>query len=252
MRDYAAAPQRASRLCLIGLMVLGPSLSGAQQGMLRGVVVDSLGAPIRDADVGIIALRRLTRTDDQGRFALAKLPAGRTEVSVRRLSYQPRLIHLMVTDGSDSVVVTMVAHAAVLSTIDVSASQKRRREGIEEFHRRRIRGTGVYITRDEILARGSMQTSDVLRNQPGIRFVRTRGVQGVRFTSSSIARRECMPMIWLDGQKAPGFEVDDVPASDIEGIELYNGPATTPMQFSQGSGYSTCGTIVIWSRNPGL
>lgn len=40
-------------------------------------------------------------------------------------------------------------------------------------------------------------------------------------------------------------------ASDIEGVELYNGPFTTPMQFSQYSSSSTCGTIVIWTGVPG-
>jgi hypothetical protein len=57
-------------------------------------------------------------------------------------------------------------------------------------------------------------------------------------------------MIWIDGQRAPGMEIDEIPLNDIEGIELYNGPSTTPAEFWQANG-SQCGTIVVWTRLPG-
>jgi hypothetical protein len=48
------------------------------------------------------------------------------------------------------------------------------------------------------------------------------------------------------------MELDQIPANDIEGIELYRGASTTPAQFWQGSTQNTfCGTIVVWSRLPG-
>jgi hypothetical protein len=56
--------------------------------------------------------------------------------------------------------------------------------------------------------------------------------------------------MWIDGQRAPGIEIDELPVNDIEGIELYRGASTTPAQFWQGSGPS-CGTVVIWTRTPG-
>ena len=46
-------------------------------------------------------------------------------------------------------------------------------------------------------------------------------------------------------------EVDDFPATDVEAMELYFGPATTPVQFSQGA-IVACGTVVIWTRIPGI
>jgi outer membrane receptor for monomeric catechols len=111
---------------------------------------------------------------------------------------------------------------------------------------------GVYFTRADILARRASRPSDMLRSTPGVTFVRTRSGQGIRFISSAGQRRECVPMIWVDGQRAPGLELDDLPVNDIEGIELYQGPSTTPMQFSQALSVTTCGTIVVWSRPPGL
>jgi iron complex outermembrane receptor protein len=235
------------------LLALGASYAYAQQGALRGVVRDSAGTPISDASVGIVALRQLARTDENGHFVFRKLPPGEIEISVRRLGYEPRTVLVVVTATTiDSLSVNLVPQPEVLAGIAVSTSAVRQRQWIEDFYQRRTRGLGTYVTHDQITARRASVTTDVLRSVPGLRVVRLRGGgQGVRFMSSASFRRDCMPMIWVDGQRAPGMEIDDVPVHNVEGIELYNGPSTTPMQFSQGPDALMCGTIVVWSRVPG-
>jgi outer membrane receptor for monomeric catechols len=122
---------------------------------------------------------------------------------------------------------------------------------IEDFYRRRAKGIGgTYFTRADIEARHAARLSDVLRDAPGVRFVRTRDGAGVRFDSPANFRQNCLPQYFVDGQRVTNVEVDDFPLRDIEGIELYNGPSSTPMQFSQGA-VTSCGTVVIWSRVPG-
>lgn len=238
---------------LVGFLALGATYAYAQKGMLRGVVSDSAGGPIRDANVGIVALRQTARTDDDGRFVFRRLPPGEVEVSVRHLGYEPRTVFAVVTATAiDSVSVKLVPRPAVLEGIAVSTGAFRQRQWIEDFYLRRTRGLGAYVTREEILSRGTNRPSDLLRNTAGIRIVRLRGGEaGVRFMSASSMRRDCAPMLWIDGQKVPGMEIDALSASDLEGIELYNGPSTTPLQFSQSVSSSTCGTIVVWSRSPG-
>lgn len=217
------------------------------------MVSDSAGGPIKDANVGIIALHQTGRTDENGRFIFRRLPAGEVEVSVRHLGYEPRTVFAVVTATAiDSVSVKLVPRPAVLEGIAVSTGAFRQRQWIEDFYLRRTRGLGAYITREEILSRGTNRPTDLLRNTAGIRIVKLRGGgSGVRFMSASSMRRDCAPMLWIDGQKAPGMEIDALSASDIEGIELYNGPSTTPMQFAESSSTSTCGTIVVWSRSTG-
>ncbi len=251
MRQHGAARFRLMCASLVGLLTLGTSLALAQNAALRGIVRDSAGTPIQDADVGIAAQRALTRTNAEGRFWLTRLRQGEAEVSIRRLGYEPRTIRVALRGQVDTVEVQLEARAAELGLVDVSASETRQRSGIEGFHRRRVLGLGTYIAREEIDARNTMSVSDMLRNVPGIRFIKVRGSsRGVRFPQTSIRRGDCMPMIWIDGQAAPGMEVDDVIVPDIEGVELYGGPSTTPMQFSQSRSDNTCGTIVIWSRPP--
>jgi len=219
----------------------------AQDGVIRGRVADSAGVAIRDADVAIVELHALTRTDSGGRFSLAQIPRGKHEVSVRKLGYQPTTATAVVGDMSYAYDIVMTAQVALVDGVDVTATQKLRL-GIEDFYRRRARGNGgIFFTRDEIAARNAHRTTDVLRNSAGLSVVRTRNGNGVRFTG----KRQCTPSIWLDGQEVRDMEVDNIPVTDIEGMELYAGPSTTPMQFSHGWSSIDCGAIVIWTRIPG-
>jgi carboxypeptidase family protein/TonB-dependent receptor-like protein len=235
------------------LLAAVPESVYAQRNALRGTVLDTTGAPLQRVDVGVAAAKQLVQTDENGRFYVSRIPDGDVEVMVRRLGYEPQTMHMLFSaDRTDSVTVVLMPQVAILSGIEVTADQRRLREGIEDFYRRRARGVGNYVTREQIVARNSFAPSDVLRGMPGIRFVRVRNGRGVRFnfTTHMDAKRDCMPMLWIDGQRAPEMEVDDLPLTDIEGIELYSGPATTPMQFSQSAATMTCGTIVVWSRPP--
>lgn len=244
LRALAFAPV----LALVGL----PIAAGAQKATVIGVVRDSAGSPIPEADVAIISAHLLSRTDNAGAFLFTRVSTGPAELSVRRLGYAPRSIQLdLRPDAKDTIIVVMVAQALELPGVVVNDQMKRRLLWIEDFYRRRAKGIGgTYYTRDDIEARHASRLSDVLRDAPGVRFVRARGGSGVRFDSPANFRSNCLPQYWIDGQRVMNIEVDDFPARDIEGIELYAGPSSTPTQFSQGA-ITSCGTVVIWSRVPG-
>src|SRR5829696_1814988 len=201
MTDRAASHIRNGVCGVLGVIILGIHAAPvcAQDGIVRGVVLDTKGAPLAGADVGITALRRLTRTDDSGRFVFARVPVGPVELSVRRLAYEPGKIAAVSSEaGSDVLQVILKGSAALLDGIQVTAGEMRRREQIEDFHRRRVRGLGTFITRDQIDERASGAPSDMLRSVPGIRFVKVPSGRGIRFPTTSISRRDCAPMIWID------------------------------------------------------
>jgi outer membrane receptor for ferrienterochelin and colicins len=262
MRWFTAVPWRLGNRelhVLAGcacLAAFAPQHSAAQAGVLRGVVVDSAdGSLIEAADVLAASVREVTRTNAKGQFTLSKLPKGQLELTVRRLGYLPQQQTIMVSGGdNDSVKVVLVAQPAVLEAIAVDASERHRRQGIEDFYVRRAQGIGTYITRQQLEDLRSTQPTDALRNVPGVQLFRARnGDNTVRFTGTkSINHRDCPPNLWLDGQRMSNMELDQIPAQDIEGIELYRGASTTPAQFWQGNSNNTlCGTIVVWSRLPG-
>jgi iron complex outermembrane receptor protein len=251
MLDLSARLTRLSIACVLVMLTAMPSAATAQGGTIRGVVVDSEGVAISDASVAIVALHRVARTDATGRFVFTKLEPGPIAISARRLGYAPDSVRLSLTSGGiDSVRVILAELPEVLSAINVSAEERHRRQRIEDFYWRRARGLGRYVTRDEILSQRATVPSDALRTTPGIRLVRSGTATGVRFTTATGQRAGCIPMLWIDGHRAPGMELDEVPLNDIEGIELYNGPATTPPEFWLGN-TAQCGTIVVWIRLPG-
>jgi hypothetical protein len=234
------------------LIVCWGSAAYAQKVTLAGVVRDSSGAPIPEADVSIPAAHVLTRTDNSGVFLLTRVSSGPTELSVRRLGFVPRSLQIDVRPAAaDTIIVTMAPQVLELPGVVVNDQTKRHLLWIEDFYRRRSKGIGgTYYTRDDIEARHASRLSDVLRDAPGVRFIRSRGGSGIRFDSPANFRRDCLPQYFIDGQRVTNVELDDFPARDIEGIELYAGPSSTPTQFQQGA-VSTCGTVVIWSRVPG-
>ena len=92
----------------------------------------------------------------------------------------------------------------------------------------------------------------MLQNKRGIRVVRLRsGVSGVRFALLSPCASQLSPNVWVDGQWARDLEVDDIPANDVEAIELYETLGSVPFEFTPQAGGIPCGTIVIWTRVPG-
>lgn len=246
------------RLAIASLLALavGHATSALAQstGTLRGVVIDSATrAPVPGADVGVVALHQFAQTDDQGRFTLTKLPAGEVELSVRRVGYEPQRETIVATGGPrDSVLIVLVAQPVVLAGVPVSASATRQRKGIQGFYARRARGIGAFVTREDLEARHARVPTDAL-NLPGVALVHTRSGTAVRFTTGASMRRNCSPTLWIDGQRALNMELDEIPVNDIEGIELYHGPSVTPGEFWQGDASNgTCGTIVVWTRTPGM
>ena len=253
-RRWSRALRTPSYIATLAAVTAVLPVTLSAQGTLRGVVIDSANrAPVHLADIGIVALHRVARTDSLGRFTLTKLPKGEVELSVRRIGYEPQRERIMLSGGSnDSVLVVLLARPEVLSAMAVSAGERQRRQMVEEFYVRRTRGVGAFVTREDIEARHARVPTDAL-NLPGVALLRTRYGTSVRFVGTTTVRRDCAPTLWVDGQRAPHMELDDIPVDDIEGIELYHGPSTTPAQFWQGNLSNTaCGTIVVWSRIPGM
>jgi len=47
------------------------------------------------------------------------------------------------------------------------------------------------------------------------------------------------------------MEVDDLLATDIEAVEVYEAMGSVPFEFAPHGAGISCGTIAIWTRIPG-
>ena len=231
-------------------LVAQGSLSASAQGVpagkrqLVGVVRDPAGAALQGVAVTIPGTS--VRTDVRGSFQLLTLDVDTVSISLRMLGYEPIDAFLTARNKLwDTVLVQMDPSAQKLTNVKVTESVTRSSLALRDFDERRARGIGQFITREEIVERGSSRLSDLLRTKRGVSV--TKGGR-VRFVAY---RKECIPYIWLDGVLARGMEVDELPSSTVEAMELYPYMSTVPIEFqSVGGNTNACGTIVIWTRIP--
>lgn len=236
--------------CLLVLMltIAGPdALAQGTTSALLGTVRDSARAPVVAAT--ILAARMSVTSDSAGRFALEGLPAGRVTVSVRRLGYEPaNLVLDLVAGRRDSLFVTLVALPLTLPGLTSTADAYLRLH-LADFFRHRENGVGRYYERSQITAMRVGQLSDVMRRMPGVRVSPDRnGRYTLRMGRST---RNCQPDFWVDNVRAHMLNVDDIPVTDIEALEVYNGPSGLPPEYNNRFGNPACGAIVIWTRVPG-
>jgi len=101
---------------------------------------------------------------------------------------------------------------------------------------------GYFLNEQQIEAMHPQFTSDALRRVPGVVVGPTRGI------GNSVRIRGCPPLVWVDGQRAPGAELDDVThGSDVAALEVYRSLAGVPAEFTDRT--ATCGTILVWLKS---
>jgi hypothetical protein len=248
-----AAP--CSRYALAaGMLVTLSNASEAQSARgLVGLVKDSLGHAITGAEVRALDNVFLARSDDSGRFHVALMPVGARDVEVRRLGFAPRRAPIARGIGTtDSVQVTLRAMVQELPEITVQEQHDLvSHKFLAEFWSRRSRGFGKFVTRDEIERKGANRFVDVVRSISSVTILNYRGRPEIRFRGAGIGSmfRDCPPQYWMDGIPLQNGSAEEFSPHNVEAIELYASPATTPPQFSTRG--ETCGTVVVWSRLPG-
>jgi hypothetical protein len=200
--------------------------------------------PVQAAAVrlGPVAAAQITQAD--GAFRFEKIPPGKYPVTVEHVAYRA------VDDSIDVDLLSTVSASIRLApnVIPVAALEVTVRSWTLErtgFYTRQERRTGHFLTRRQIENMQSTRGSDVLRAIAGIR------IEQGRFGQVALGRGSCPFRFIMDGVRiGPGFSMDDVSPHAIEGIEIYMGAASIPIEF-QGFASDrdgTCGVIVIWTR----
>lgn len=216
---------------------------------LTGVVLNESNRPVRDAIVEVMRTGISTSTDTAGRFELANLPVGTHALEVRRIGFAPQHIPVHLAARKPSIIsVVLEQPVRMLAAVQVTETLYSRRR--TEIERRRRRGFGHFITREELDRSAASQLSDILRRVPGVRVYSSPTGNVVVFQRGSSMSGPCRPTVYLDGMRLGSTEDLDFLAnvSSLEAVEVYTGAGQTPVEFWSGGG---CGSLVLWTRVEG-
>lgn len=245
----ALSVRTCSRLALAACLTV--TAANAQEGAVgtggvTGTVRDSIGLPVEGAQISVRGSAVRGESDDRGQFVLAKAAAGSMTIRVRRIGFAPDSVTVDVLAGR-SIPATVVLRRLAIELRPVVVTGRRDVGGrMSGFYQRQSRGIGYFITRDEIERRNPGNMTDMFRMIPGVR-VESRGFRTqIRFRGA-----RCSPLTWMDGSPlyAGEFDLDSVDPRSFEGIEVYSGAASVPAEFQGNRSISSsCGTVVLWSR----
>ncbi len=243
---------------------------------VAGRVVDSIANPIPGADVSIPPLHITVRTDVWGRFKLAGVPAGNHLVQVRKIGYGPVNVGIRTPRDTSLTPVVLAAGAVQLRTVvtrTVGLFGKPARLAytmkFDAFYERRKYSSagGLFYTHEDV-DRMDVQTFwDVLHRIPHLEIWDNSGNVQFRFPRCGMGGTliEWNGLrIWPTGAQAMGgggahyattldvssnsgpgpFDnVRDMPAAEIEGIEVYPSPSSLPVEAMG----NACAAIFVWT-----
>ena len=228
----------------------------AQSATVVVAVRSDADEPLVDAMVTLVHARLHARTDSGGvaRF-LVPVAAGRDTLRVRRLGFDPKTVAVTVPSRDTlRVTISLVSRVVRLSEIDVK--ELATLSWFEEFDRRRARGQGRFITREELdKEHGSEIGSIIMRRFPGVRVSGKSWIHQTLFSTrgpKDATGARCQVPVFIDGVRVPTGNIAEVPPSLIGAVEYYT-PSIVPVQYRSaesigGDASPACGVLLMWTR----
>lgn len=229
------------------LGALRPAMAQEQLANVLGRVVEGDSrASLAEAVVEIPGLELAAESDETGRFWFRNVPAGEQLFVIHYLGYSDSTTVFLLPGELNQLEVAVELTVVPVADLLVQVESLDAPSKLTEFNRRKEKGEGYFITRADILQRDPVRTTDMLRSVPGVRIAsRNLGRSTIRMRG-----RSCNIAYFVDGIRAPYFNLDSVLPSSVEGIEIYKGTASVPPEFR--GPLTPCAAIVVWTRDPTL
>jgi carboxypeptidase family protein/TonB-dependent receptor-like protein len=234
------------------LLALDAPPARTQDGATLAVTVAARGGePLGAARVSVEGTGISGITNAAGGVRFVSLPAGMRTVEVRMIGLATRRVAVQLKNGETrDLRVEMDVDPVALRAVEGTAENRTRGMRMlasAGFYERQVGSTGTFVTREQIERMRPRFLSDVLRRYASIKLqtnMFNRSRVGGRRQAGPASR--CEPLFFINGVPAERFEPDDIRPEDVEGIEIYDGPADIPPAFNRQ--YTSCGAIVVWTR----
>jgi hypothetical protein len=252
--------QLHSRILAVALLtaavIVVPTRTQAQT--LTGIVTDSAGRPLREAELLVGQGPSRTRADSMGRYSIRLPHGGRVQVMVRLVGYRQFIDTVQVPGfGTQRFNIRLQKLPTRLATVTVTDRSLCETTSLSSFECRRNSGVGHFRDAGELRAMRPRNWADMLDGMPGLRREPRRGPYGMDWRPTAPPSR-CVREIW-NGQlpmEAPGaeFQPDEMwTPNDVVAIEYYESHNEVPPQYKRYAWWppllgQPCGLIVYWLR----
>jgi TonB-dependent starch-binding outer membrane protein SusC len=230
---------------LIALLfaLAAPAMLHAQTGQVTGRIVSAeTEQPLVDAQVFVVGTNRSAISNQEGRFTITGVPAGRQQIRVALVGY---------SQGEETVDVTAAGTATAnfrlrtspveLAAVIVTAS------GREQRQRELGVSVGTINVQDVELAAINNLSQLLQGRVAGTTVQQTSGTTGtssrIRIRGANSISLSNAPLVIVDGVRVDNSEaslyygvggatpgrLDDISSDDIESIEILKGPAASSM-----------------------
>jgi iron complex outermembrane receptor protein len=205
------------------LIVVAP-FPAAAQGVVRGTVHDKEGAPISGASIAIPGTTLSTRTDLQGLYRIAVVPAGRVGVHAAAVGYGPVDTAVALT-GGDSTTLDFTLWAAPLALPPVDVVSDR----VPHFGDRPATSVAQVTERD--LDRRAVNTvEEAIDHVAGLQMVN--GQTNVRGSTGYVQGLNARVLMTVDGVPMNqgdrgGISWDLLAVDEIQSLEILKGAGSS-------------------------
>lgn len=233
-------------LASIAFATVSAGMAGAQQQrptIVGRVTERGSNTPIADANVMIAGTQRVSRTDDNGQYRIADMPAGTYTVRVTRLGYSSANRQVTVGESgnvtADFVLQTSTVQLEQVVVTATGATERKRENGND---------VGIIKPGDKVsLAAEPNLTSALAAKTPGLVITQGAGTAGssarIRIRGANSVSLSNEPLLIVDGVRmdnstdsfGPGVggasvsRFDDINPEDIESVEVLKGPAASAL-----------------------
>lgn len=259
---------------LIGILFYGTLV--AQNGAVKGYVVDNTATPLPEVSITITGTKKGTTTDFDGNFILEQVPPGKIEIRLSSLGFITKTLKIEIVKDEIKNLGKLVLlpgeellDEVVVTALGIKRDRKKLGYAVQEIKNENL-----------VTARETNVTNSLAGRSAGVQI--TGGGSGVGSTSRIIIRGEGS---LNPGQNSPLFVVDGIPINnntisnraegnletdygngaqdinpdDVASISILKGPSATALYGSRGqngvvlvttkSGKSTKGLGVSFSQN---
>lgn len=249
------APVLFAALAAAAVAALAPPLAAQSTGTVRGRVTSAAQRPLAGAQVSVAGSSLRAVTGPSGEYTLANVPAGARTLRAELIGFAPAERSVSVGAGqTTSADFTLAETALALDELVVTATGTiRKREvatSVATIGGGELERAPVRTTQDIITARAPGVTVLANSGQPGAGgMIRLRG-------NNSISQGN-NPIIYVDGvriysgstpvnlsARQASLPLNDIPAEDIERVEIVKGAAATTLYGTEASG----GVIQIFTK----